>query len=394
MLDRRAFMSRLGGCALVSAGAGLLPSFLHPERASAGAPKQGLVGRRPSPWFTQLGDRRVRCELCPHRCEIDADARGRCGVRENKGGRLDTLVYGNPAAVNIDPIEKKPLYHVLPGTKTLTVASAGCNLHCSFCQVWEISQAGPEDTYNHPLSPEQVIERAELYACQSIASSYVEPAISMEYMLDVARLCQTRSTLHVMHSAGYINPAPLEEACQVLDAACIDLKGFDEGFYREFVGGSLGPVLETLRRLKSHRIHTEIVNLLIPGKNDDPQSLRAMCRWIVKELGPDSPLHFFRFYPRYKFKSIPPMPVASLERARALAIEEGLHYAYIANVPEHAGKHTYCPGCGKLVIKRDGFSVELEGLVDGRCAHCKHAIPGVWRPRSITQGGLPESTLR
>jgi pyruvate formate lyase activating enzyme len=341
------------------------------------------VGRRQASYFVRQAGNGVRCELCPSRCEIDDGARGSCGVRENVDGTLWTAVYGNPCALNIDPVEKKPFYHVLPGTKTLSVATAGCNLRCKSCLNWEASQAKPEETYNYELPPAAAVKRAERYGCPSIASSYVEPVVFVEYMLDIARLCRQTPLLHLMHSAGYINRAPLDDVCGVIDAACIDLKGFREELYRDLVGGGLEPVLETLKRLRENGVHTEVVNLLIPGKNDDPDSVRAMCRWIVRELGEQVPLHFYRFYPRYLLKSIPPTPVPTLERARALAMEEGLQFAYIANVPEHPGKHTYCPGCGELLIERVGYMTEVIGLVDGGCSACGHPIPGVWQPRAV-----------
>jgi pyruvate formate lyase activating enzyme len=301
-------------------------------------------------------------------------------VRENVEGTLWSVVYGNPCAVNIDPVEKKPFYHVLPGTRTLSLATAGCNLHCKSCLNWEASQAMPEETYNYDLPPMEVVTRAERYGCRSIASSYVEPVVFIEYMLDVARLCRERPLLHLMHSAGYVNRAPLDDVCKTLDAACIDLKGFTDELYRDLVGGSLQPVLDVLKALKENGVHTEIVNLLIPGKNDDPRTLRAMCRWIAKELGEAVPIHFYRFYPRYMLKSIPPTPVPTLEQARSLAMEEGLHYAYIANIPEHPGKHTYCPACRMLLIERVGYITTIVGLVDEQCAHCGHTIPGIWHP--------------
>ena len=343
-----------------------------------GGLQMGLVNRRPASHFTRLENGVVRCDLCPHRCRIETGERGLCGVRENGAGFLHTVAYGNPCAVNIEPIEKKPFYHVLPGTKTLSLATAGCNLRCKSCLNWEASQARPEETFNYELPPAEVVARAESYLCQSVASSFVEPVVFIEYMLDVARLCRERPLLHVMHSAGYINRAPLDEVSQEIDAACIDLKGFKGDFYRDLVGGELAPVLETLTTLKANRVHTEVVNLLIPGKNDDPDTLRAMCRWIRQELGPEVPLHFYRFYPRYRLKSVPPTPVSTLEQARAIALEEGLHYAYIANVPEHPGKHTYCPECGELLIQRVGLITEIVALADGECAQCGLPIQGLW----------------
>ncbi|MCP4205341.1 MAG: AmmeMemoRadiSam system radical SAM enzyme [bacterium] len=378
-IDRRDFARRVGAGVLASAGGGLLPclSFATP---TTGGPRMGLVSRRRAAYFSRLENGLVRCDLCPHRCRIEAGRRGLCGVRESVDGSLETVAYANPCALNIDPIEKKPFYHVLPGTKTLSVATAGCNLRCKSCLNWEASLARPEETFNYELPPAETVTRAEAYRCRSIASSYVEPVVFIEYMLDVARLCRDRRLLHLMHSAGYINRAPLEDICQVIDAACIDLKGFSDEFYRDLVGGELRPVLEALTTLKEHDVHTEVVNLLIPGKNDDPHTLRAMCRWVRQELGAEVPVHFYRFYPRYRLKSLPPTPVPTLERARAIAMEEELDYAYIANVPEHPGKHTYCPGCGELLIRRVGLITEVVALADGRCTKCEHAIKGIWRP--------------
>jgi pyruvate formate lyase activating enzyme len=382
LISRRDFARCVGRCAVLSAGAGLLPYTLLSGPASAAGPKKGLEGRRRASYSSRISKRDVRCDMCPQRCRIEHGHRGQCGVRENVDGTLWTLVYGNPCAVNIDPVEKKPFYHVLPGTRTLSVATAGCNLHCKSCLNWEASQAMPEETYNYELPPAEVVTRAERYGCPSIASSYVEPVVFMEYMLDIGRLCRERPLIHLMHSAGFVNRAPLDDLCKVIDAACIDLKGFTEELYRDLVGGSLRPVLESLKRVKENGVHTEIVNLVIAGKNDDPRTLRAMCRWIAKELGEEVPIHFYRFYPRYILKSIPPTPVSTLEQARSLAMEEGLHYAYIANIPEHPGKHTYCPACQKLLIERVGFITESVGLVDGRCAQCGHVVPGVWQAPS------------
>ena len=387
--SRRDFIAGAGRLALATAGAGLLPGSPWLEPAAAARLTQGYVQRRQASYFTPLGGGRVRCDLCPRRCEIAPAERGFCGVRENADDALWTVAYGNPCAVQIDPIEKKPFYHVLPGTKTLSLATSGCNLHCKSCLNWEAARAQPEETFNHELPPAEAVARAAGYDCPSIASSYVEPVVFVEYMREVAALCRDHSLLHLMHSAGYIERAPLDDLCPLLDAACIDLKGFTESFYRDSVDGSLAPVLATLERLRAHGVHTEVVNLLIPGKNDDPVTLRAMCRWIVDRLGPEVPLHFFRFYPRYLFKSVPPTPIPSLEQARQIAQDEGLHYAYIANVPEHPGKHTYCPRCSELLIERYGYFTTVVALVEGCCEACGHPVPGVWsksgRRSSATQ---------
>jgi pyruvate formate lyase activating enzyme len=340
---------------------------------------QGYIQRKLSPYFKPMENQMIRCWLCPHECEVGPGERGICGVRENIAGQYYSLVYGNPCAVQIDPIEKKPFYHVLPASRTFSLATAGCNLHCKFCQNWEISQARPDTTFNYKLSPDQAVSSAIMYNCSAIASTYVEPVIFMEYMLEIGGRVKSQPLLKVMHSNGYMNSKPLEHLCDVLDAACVDLKGFSEKYYQELTGGSLKPVLNTLKILKDRQVHTEIVNLLVPGKNDGMDQVGDMCRWICSELGPATPLHFSRFYPRYKLKSIPPTPVSTLEKARVIAIEEGLQFVYLGNVPEHHGGHTYCPNCGKMLIRRIGYQVEVLDLVDGACQSCGRNIPGIWK---------------
>ena len=311
-------------------------------------------------------------------CEVEEGERGYCEVRENIGGRYYSLVYGNPCAIHVDPIEKKPFYHVLPKSRSFSIATAGCNFDCKFCQNWEISQARPDDTHNYHATPEQVVQYASRYQCESIASTYVEPTVFTEYMIDIGVLAKKQGLLKVMHSNGYINATPLKELGIYLDAACIDLKGFTGTYYRDITEGSLQPVLETLKRLKGLGIHTEIVNLVVPGKNDDMKQVAAMCKWIKNELGPDVPLHFSRFYPLYKLKSLPPTPVATLEKARTTALQEGLHFVYIGNVPGHSGEHTNCPRCNAQLIRRMGYRVQVLRLKQGSCGSCGQPIPGIW----------------
>lgn len=378
-ISRRDFLSQCGRCALFLAGMKTFDWVSLPSLSEAQALEKGFLGRKVSPYFTPLSEGLVRCELCPRLCQVEKGKRGYCRVRENIDGLYYSLVYGNPCAVHVDPIEKKPFFHVLPSTLSFSIATAGCNLNCKFCQNWEISQARPDDTLNYDLPPAEVVEKAKNYKCRSIASTYVEPTIFIEYMLEMGRLAREQKILKVIHSNGFINAAPLEDLCKVLDAACIDLKGFTEDYYRDLTEGSLGAVLATLKRLKDQKVHTEIVNLIVPGKNDDMKEIRAMCRWIRTELGPDVPVHFTRFYPLYKLKSLQPTPVATLEQAWKTALDEGLQFVYLGNLPGHEAEHTQCPQCKTRLIERTGYTVRMLHLQDGKCSKCGQAIAGIWK---------------
>ncbi len=329
----------------------------------------------------------VRCELCPRKCLIPLGKRGYCKVRENRGGRLYTMVCDLPCAVHADPIEKKPLFHVLPGTKSFSIATAGCNLGCRFCQNWTISQYPPEQTNNYYLPPKDVVEMAKRSNCPSIAYTYTEPTVFYEYMLETARLAKESGIMNVMHSAGYINEEPLREICKYLDAANIDLKAFTERFYGELCDATLEPVLNTLKILKEEGVHTEITNLIIPTKNDSPEEIKKMCKWIVKNLGKEVPIHFSRFSPQYRMRNLSPTPVKTLEMAEKIAREEGLRYVYIGNVPGHRGENTYCPNCNRLLIQRMGFHVLGNHVVEGGCKYCKAKISGVWKMRTDANKG-------
>jgi pyruvate formate lyase activating enzyme len=304
--------------------------------------------------------------------------RGICRVRENRDGKYYSLVYGNPCAVHLDPIEKKPLFHILPGTTSFSLATAGCNFHCKFCQNWEISQAAPEDVYSFEVPLEMMVKRAKEVGARSVAYTYAEPTIFYEYMIDIGTLAKKSGLLNVYHSNGFINPVPLKNLCKVLDAANIDLKGFTENFYRELCSGELNPVLETLKTLKQEKVHLEITNLIIPTKNDEMSMVKEMCLWIRRELGAETPVHFSRFYPLYKLKTLPQTPVSTLDKARAVALSTGLEYVYVGNVPGHGGENTFCPNCKKMVIQRTGYMVGEINLRAGKCRYCGKPIPGIW----------------
>ena len=329
-------------------------------------------------YYTTAGAK-VRCDLCPRLCAIAEGERGECGVRENRAGVLYSVVYGRAVAVHTDPIEKKPFYHFLPGSQAFSLATAGCNLHCLYCQNWEISQRRPEELESIDLPPDQAVASARQYGCPVVAYTYTEPTVYYEYMLDTARLARAQNVRSVVISAGYINPEPLRELCQTVDAIKIDFKGFNEAFYQRVCSATLRPVLETMKTIHRAGVHLEIVTLVVPTLNDEVEGLRELCRWIVGELGPDVPAHFSRFYPLYKLTDLPMTPVETLEQAHDIALQEGIHYAYIGNVPGHAGDNTYCHQCGKTIILRQGYTVAENHIVKGKCEFCGQAIPGVWQ---------------
>ncbi|OGC79909.1 MAG: AmmeMemoRadiSam system radical SAM enzyme [candidate division Zixibacteria bacterium RBG_16_43_9] len=338
----------------------------------------GKLSHVEAKYYKKLEHKEIECQLCPKKCKVGDRERGYCGVRENKKGIYYTLVYGLACSFHKDPIEKKPFFHFLPGTDAFSIATAGCNLNCKFCQNWEISQARPEQTYNIELSPEAVAEYALKGNSSSIAYTYSEPTVFYEYMLDCAKLGRQKGVKSVMVSAGYIQPEPLVELCKELDAVKIDLKAFTEKYYQEICRGKLQPVLDTLKELKKIGIWYEIVYLMVPTLNDDMKDIKKMCEWILSNLGPDVPVHFTRFIPLYLLKNLPPTPVSSLEQARKIAQESGLKFVYIGNVGGHEGENTYCPKCKKILVGRYGFTITQMNLQKGKCKFCGEKIPGVW----------------
>jgi pyruvate formate lyase activating enzyme len=323
-------------------------------------------------------DAAVKCLLCAQGCTIAPGERGKCRARMNVRGELRSLVYGRPMATQVDPIEKKPLYHFLPGSEAFSMATSGCPLRCKFCQNWQLSQARPEDYRTDNVSPSSLAASASARSVPILAFTYNEPTVFTEYMTDIARLARKQKLRCVMISCGFMNPEPLTEMCAVLDAIKIDLKGFDESFYRNVCGAELHPVLRSIRQIAKSRVHLEIVNLVVPTLNDSDKMLQALVDWVAGELGPDVPIHFTAFHPDFQLLNLPNTPVSTLERARDMALRKGLHFPYVGNVPGHPGDNTYCPGCGKTVIRRKGFFLTEMNLKDGHCKFCDRAIAGVW----------------
>jgi len=334
-------------------------------------------------YYTKIFGDKVVCGLCPHKCVLSPGDRSVCRSRVNINGVLYSLVYGNPCAANIDPVEKKPLFHFLPNTSVFSIATTGCNFRCLNCQNWEISQSTPDDVRHMELFPDDVVAGAVKYGSTSIAYTYSEAITFFEYMIETSRTARRNGICNQLISNGYINKEPLLELSKVLDAANINLKAFDDAVYRRLNGGTLQPVLETCKTLNKANVHLEITNLVVPGYVDDDDMVKRMCAWITTNIGPDHPLHFLRFFPKYKLDRLAPTPVSTLTRFRELAMKEGIRYVYIGNVPGHEGSHTYCHNCGKLLIKREGYAIPVYHLSDGRCRFCNTKIPGVWDKKNI-----------
>lgn len=323
----------------------------------------------------------VACELCPRGCVIPDGAAGDCRVRINLGGKLRATTYGRPSAIHVDPMEKKPLYHFRPGSPVFSIATAGCNLHCLNCQNWQLSQRGGEEMEQvYRADPPELVRAARDEGCESIAYTYSDPVIFYEYVYDSGELAHGAGLHNVFITAAYINREPLRQLCRVLDAANVDLKAFDDGFYRRVNGGTLKPVLDALVCMREEGLWIEITNLLIPTLNDDPVMIRGLARWVLDELGEGTPLHFSRFHPQYRMRNLPPTPGRTLDRARNEAMDVGLKYVYVGNVTGHEGGSTYCPTDGTLLIGRAGFWITENNLTaDGRCPTCAEKIPGVWQ---------------
>lgn len=336
---------------------------------------------REAMFYRQLEEDRVICELCPHFCKLKTEQIGICGVRKNIAGHLYSLVYGHAIAVHVDPIEKKPLFHVTPGTGSFSLATVGCNFHCKFCQNHDISQVnknGDLKYYGQEINPEDIVTMARRNGCRSIAYTYTEPTIYFEYVYYSARLAHEAGLLNLLVTNGYINPEPLRFISEFIDAANVDLKSFSDNFYKKFAGAKIAPVLETLKLMKQLNIWVEITTLIIPGENDSPQELQQIASFIKNELGPETPWHISRFYPQYQMQDHPPTPQATLERAHTIGREQGLRYVYLGNVPGNPGENTYCYACGKLLIERFGYQIIENNIQSGTCKYCQTSIDGLF----------------
>jgi pyruvate formate lyase activating enzyme len=336
----------------------------------------------PARWWHEIEDGRLQCDLCPRDCQLQDGQRGACFVRKREGDRMVLTTYGRSSGFCVDPIEKKPLHHFYPGSSVLSFGTAGCNLACKFCQNWDISKSKEMDTLMDQATPETIARTAKELRCRSVAFTYNDPVIFAEYAMDVADACHAAGVRTVAVTAGYIHDAPRREFFAKMDATNVDLKAFTEEFYFKLTGAHLQPVLETLVYLaRETKVWLELTTLLIPGRNDSPEEIDAMTRWIAKELGPDVPLHFTAFHPDYRMTDTPATPVTTLERSRTIGMKNGLRHVYTGNVVHPEGGTTSCPGCEAEVIVRDWHRIVRYHLDDsGHCLDCGAAIPGRFGP--------------
>lgn len=390
---RRAFLRRvasfvcgiLGGSAVfpgvfdttkkASATFWLFPRVIHPGRQK----KQGVLPIVETKYYTKLKDRKVRCRTCFRKCVVKSGERGFCRSRINVDGRYYTLAYGRPSALQIDPVEKEPSFHMIPGMSILCTGTACCTNRCKFCHNWHLSQTDIYDIGYWELSAEEIVRIAKANDCEGLSFTYNEPTVFFEFMLDIMVAGKKEGLKLLFHTNGGIAKEPLSDLLTVTDAVTVDLKGFTEIFYGNVSSSRLRPVLDTLKRVRATSVHLEIVNLVIPTLNDNNNDIERMCNFINEELGDTTPLHFTRFFPNYKLRNLPPTPVSTLERARQIAVEKaGLKFVYIGNVPGHRYNSTFCPRCGKRIIERRHFEVHENRVKNGRCPDCNLEIPGIW----------------
>ena len=378
-LTRRQFLKH---CCTAAAALAVSPALIDilfsKNNRYAFAAMPDSRGMREAMFYKQIDEKYVQCELCPRKCTLTDGQRSFCRVRQPKDGKLYTLVYGLPCAVHIDPIEKKPLFHVLPASKSFSIATAGCNLRCKFCQNWQISQSAPEDTDNVFLPPSEVINAAIKSGSKSIAYTYTEPTVFYEYMIDTAKLAKQQGIINLYHTGGSINQRPVLELTNYLDAANVDLKGFNKDYLSEMCQEDLEVVLATLKTLKQNGVWVEITNLIVPNYNDNMDEIFQMAKWIKANLGPETPIHFSRFWPQHKLSNHFPTPVDTLQKARSQALGAGLYFCYVGNCPGDKGENTYCPSCKNMIVGRIGYSIKALHIKDSRCKFCNTEIAGIW----------------
>ncbi|MAT38199.1 MAG: AmmeMemoRadiSam system radical SAM enzyme [Ectothiorhodospiraceae bacterium] len=342
----------------------------------------------PTTYWHTLRDGRVQCDVCPRACKLGEGQRGLCFVRMNDEGLVALTTYGRSSGFCIDPVEKKPLNHFYPGSPVLSFGTAGCNLTCKFCQNWDMSKARDMDRLQDTATPEMIADAAERHRCKSVAYTYNDPVIFMEYAIDTAIACKERGVNSIAVTAGYMCPEPREEFFKYMDAANVDLKAFSQHFYKKIAGGDLDAVLDTLRYIRYETdTWLELTTLLIPGENDSEAELGEMTQWIVEELGPGVPVHFSAFHPDYKMMDTPRTPASTLTRARKIAIKNGIRYAYTGNVHDSEGDTTFCHRCGSALIVRDWYELLIYNLTeDGACSQCGEPCSGIFAPEPGTWG--------
>jgi len=379
-MERRLFLRCLGCGAAVTAAANtdLLPDVVGGVQNACAFDFTKKLSEVEARYYKKLENGGVECELCPRHCMVTDLERGYCGVRENRGDVYYTLIYGLPCAVNIDPIEKKPLFHFHPGTNAFSLATAGCNCNCKFCQNWDISQLRPEQTDNLDLPPKDIVQLCRARNVPTIAYTYSEPIVFYEYMYDIAEIAHRNSIKSVMITGGYIEKKPLRQLLTQLDAVKVDLKAIRKDYYKNIVDGELRPVLEALIEIKKIGVWLELVYLVVPTLNDSDAEFRELAQWIKTNLGTDTPIHFSRFHPQYLLKNLPITPQSTLERAHRICRDEGLEYVYLGNLPGHPAESTYCPGCGNLLIDRRGYRILSNNIKNGTCPDCGKLIPGIF----------------
>ncbi len=379
-LTRRDFLGKCvqGGASFGLICAGLGPAF---NLVPAAWRRVGDVSDHPALFAVHSEGKDIQCILCPRMCKVKPGERGLCASRENVNGEYRVKVYGKPAQILIDPIEKDPFFHYRPGSKTLALGTPTCNLTCHYCQSWSFAQARPEETDNQDLPPDKLVAQAKKYGLKSITFTFSEPVQCIEYVIDTAALAREHGIDVTVHTAAYVNVEPIKKMCENLTAVNVDLKGFTEEFYRDICGGQLAPVLKAIKAIKETGVWLELTNLVVPDCNDSPDMVRNMSRWIVKNLGRDVPLHFGKFFPMFKMANKNGTPLETLKNLRRIAWFEGVRYPYIGNVPGEAAESTYCPKCRAKVIHRAGYNhitnVGLN-LKTGKCRFCGYKIPGIW----------------